>query len=81
MISWEGVRDYVKSITKFKPRDYQIDAIHDALRYNRKLLISPTASGKSLMIYALVRYFVGRKKRYYLLFLHFSCRTVCIRIL
>ena len=63
MISWEGVKDYVKSITKFKPRDYQIDAIHDALRYNRKLLISPTASGKSLMIYALVRYFVGRKKK------------------
>ena len=63
MISREGVIDYVKSITKFKPRDYQIDAIHDALRYNRKLLISPTASGKSLMIYALVRYFVGRKKK------------------
>ena len=63
MISWEGVKDYVKSITKFKPRDYQIDAIHDALRYNRKLLISPTGSGKSLMIYALVRYFVGRKKK------------------
>ena len=63
MISREGVIDYVKSITNFKPRDYQIDAIHDALRYNRKLLISPTASGKSLMIYALVRYFVGRKKK------------------
>ena len=63
MISWEGVKDYVKSITKFKPRDYQIDAIHDALRYNRKLLISPTASGKSLMIYAIVRYFVAKKQK------------------
>ena len=60
-ISKEGVREYIKSITTFKPRDYQIDAVYDALRYNRKLLISPTASGKSLMIYALVRYFVARK--------------------
>ena len=38
MISWEGVKDYVKSITKFKPRDYQIDAIHDALRYNKQYI-------------------------------------------
>ena len=60
-ISKEGVREYIKSITNFKPRDYQIDAVYDALRYNRKLLISPTASGKSLMIYALVRYFVAKK--------------------
>ena len=61
MISKEGVKDYMRSITTFKPRDYQIDAVYDALRYNRKLLISPTASGKSLMIYALTRYFVSRK--------------------
>ena len=60
-ISKEGIREYIKSITNFKPRDYQIDAVYDALRYNRKLLISPTASGKSLMIYALVRYFVAKK--------------------
>ena len=63
MISPEGVTDYVKSISKHKPRPYQIMGIHDALRHNRKLLLSPTASGKSLMIYALVRYFVGRKKK------------------
>ena len=60
-ISKEGIREYIKSITNFKPRDYQIDAVYDALKYNRKLLISPTASGKSLMIYALVRYFVAKK--------------------
>ena len=63
MISKEGVKDYMESITSFKPRDYQIDAVYDALRYNRKLLISPTASGKSLMIYAITRYFVGRKNK------------------
>ena len=60
MISKQGVKDYVKGISRHKPRDYQIEAIYDALRYNRKLLISPTASGKSLMIYGISRYFVEK---------------------
>ena len=62
MISKGGVKDYMTAISKHKPRDYQIDGVYDALRHNRKLLISPTASGKSLMIYAIVRYFVETKK-------------------
>jgi superfamily II DNA or RNA helicase len=61
MISLEGIADYMTSISKHKPRDYQINAVYDALRYNRKLLISPTASGKSLMIYTIVRYFTERE--------------------
>ena len=61
MISVEGVSDYMKSISKHEPRDYQVDAVYDALRYNRKLLISPTASGKSLMIYSIVRYFAEKE--------------------
>ena len=61
-ISREGVKDYVTSISKYKPRDYQVDGIYDALKHNRKLLISPTASGKSLMIYGIVRYFVERSQ-------------------
>jgi len=61
-ISLEGVKDYINSISKYQPRDYQIDGVYDALRHNRKLLISPTASGKSLMIYSIVRYYVGNKK-------------------
>jgi superfamily II DNA or RNA helicase len=62
MVSLSGVSDYMNKISKHKPRDYQIDAVYDALRYNRKLLISPTASGKSLMIYTIVRYFVDNNK-------------------
>ena len=62
MISKEGVKDYMKAISKHKPRDYQIEGVYDALRHNRKLLISPTASGKSLMIYSIVRYFVEQRK-------------------
>jgi len=59
-VSMGGVKDYMKSITHFEPRDYQIEAVYDALRYNRKLLISPTASGKSFMIYTIVRYHVAK---------------------
>ena len=61
-ISKEGVKDYMTAISKYKPRPYQIDGVYDALRHNRKLLISPTASGKSLMIYSIVRYYVENKK-------------------
>ena len=61
-ISKEGVKDYMIAISKHKPRDYQIDGVYDALRNNRKLLVSPTASGKSLMIYSIIRYFVENKK-------------------
>ena len=60
MISKEGVKDYMTAISKYKPRDYQVEGVYDALRHNRKLLISPTASGKSLMIYSIVRYYVEK---------------------
>ena len=62
-ISYEGVKDYMNAICTHSPRNYQIDGVYDALRYNRKLLISPTASGKSLMIYSLVRYYVDKNKK------------------
>ena len=60
MISPEGVSDYIKSISVHKPRGYQIKGVYDALKNYRKLLISPTASGKSLMIYSITRYHVER---------------------
>ena len=59
----EGVKDYMASICSFSPRPYQVEGVHDALRYNRRLLISPTASGKSLMIYSLVRYYVDKGQK------------------
>ena len=61
-ISKEGVRDYMTAISRHAPRDYQVEGVYDALRHNRKLLISPTASGKSLMIYSVVRYYVERQQ-------------------
>lgn len=37
-------------------RDYQLDAFIHAIRSRRALLLSPTASGKSLIIYLITRY-------------------------
>ena len=41
-----------------EPREYQVDAIEHGIRKHRSLLLSPTASGKSLIIYILVRYYM-----------------------
>ena len=63
LITPEGGAGFVKSLhLPVKVRDYQYQAIYECLRYNRRLLLSPTASGKSLMIYALVRYHVNIKR-------------------
>ena len=61
-ISFEGVKDYMTSISKYAPREYQVEGVYDALKHNRRLLISPTASGKSLMIYSIVRYYVEKQQ-------------------
>ena len=41
------------------PKDYQLEAIQHGLRTRSGLLVSPTASGKSLIIYLLMRYFLA----------------------
>ena len=53
----EGIGDWIKTLRlPHKVRDYQYKGIYEALRNRRKLLLSPTGSGKSLMIYALARF-------------------------
>ena len=42
-------------------RDYQMDAFTHAVRNNRSLLLSPTASGKSLVIYLLSRWYESNR--------------------
>jgi superfamily II DNA or RNA helicase len=39
------------------PRGYQVEAFTHAVKKRRALLLSPTASGKSFIIYLLIRYF------------------------
>ena len=53
--------DALKITSQGKPievRDYQLAAISTAIRKHRSLLLSPTASGKSLIIYVLIRYYM-----------------------
>lgn len=47
----------------FVPRDYQNNAVVHALKSDRALLLSPTASGKSFIIYLLTRYHVESSQR------------------
>jgi superfamily II DNA or RNA helicase len=44
------------------PHDYQERGIIHAIQSNRCLLLSATASGKSLMIYVLLRYYLAKTK-------------------
>ncbi len=47
--------DGLKSTVKI--RDYQLDAVQHSIRNGRSILVSPTASGKSFIIYILIRYY------------------------
>ena len=65
----DEVTEFVKSLniaSKGQPleiRDYQIEAIHKAINDGRRLLLSPTGSGKSYIIYCLIRWHELRGRR------------------
>jgi len=49
--------DFIRTLNlPFEPRDYQIQSFVHAIRNKRLLLLSPTASGKSLILYLIIRY-------------------------
>lgn len=61
----EDHKKYIDSLTitdskgsEISPRDYQKTGVLNALSNKRTILQSPTASGKSLMIYFLARYYM-----------------------
>ena len=59
----EGTAAFVRALRlPFKVRDYQLKGIYTAIKFRRKLLLSPTGSGKSLIIYALVRWHLLKKR-------------------
>lgn len=59
-ITPEGVSGYMTHISNLSPYDYQVNAVYECLRYNRKTIISATSSGKSYMIYSIVRYYATK---------------------
>ena len=61
------VRAFVEDFLDVHSRDkklvlheHQAEAIHHALEQERCLLLSPTASGKSLIVYSLVRFYLDK---------------------
>lgn len=53
---------FVQSLKpKYDPRDYQVKGVVDCIRNHRALILSPTGSGKSLMIYMLSRFYPMKK--------------------
>lgn len=54
----EQAKDFARLIkTTYEPKDYQIDCFVNAVRNRRSLSLSPTASGKSFMIYLITRFY------------------------
>ena len=49
--------DFIKTLNlPFEVRDYQLQSFVQCIRNKRRLVLSPTASGKSLILYLIVRY-------------------------
>lgn len=64
LVTPEGVKDFVDSIAKnLKVREYQYKAIYESLKNYRKIILSPTGSGKSLMIYSVVRFLANSNNK------------------
>lgn len=63
-ISLKLVTEYVDKLNLYgrgnpiDVREYQYDAVHKALSNKRQLLVSPTSSGKSLIIYSVIRWHI-----------------------
>ena len=59
--SLKEAKEFVAKIKPtIEPRDYQLEAFVHGVRERRALLLSPTASGKSFIIYLLTRYYNAR---------------------
>lgn len=59
----EKILGYLKTLTKHEPRDYQISTLTACVESNRGVFLSPTGSGKSMIIYLLCRYLLGQGRR------------------
>jgi len=68
-LDYNWFREFIDSLNltasdkKIEPRDYQLTAIEHALETKRSLLLSPTASGKSLIIYCAMRYYLEKRDK------------------
>jgi superfamily II DNA or RNA helicase len=64
-IDVKDIMDFIKSLNihskgnQIEVRDYQFNAICESIRKKRAILLSPTGSGKSLIIYVLMRWYMA----------------------
>jgi len=61
--SEQEAHTFVQSLSlpeQIQLRDYQFNTLVQSVRNRRQLIVSPTGSGKSLILYCLVRYFLFR---------------------
>ena len=62
-VNCEKAKDFICSLKptamgkEIEPHEHQVDAFCHAVNQSRCVILSPTASGKSLIIYSLVRYY------------------------
>ena len=57
-------KQFIKGLNlPFEVRDYQLDAFAHAIKKRRSLMLSPTASGKSLIIYIITAYLMTKMYR------------------
>jgi superfamily II DNA or RNA helicase len=65
-ISEEKITEYIDNLklaskgNQLEVRDYQYDAVINMLKTKRNIIISPTSSGKSMMIYSKMRYHLDK---------------------
>lgn len=68
-VEYEDVQSYAESLNlhgRGEPidiREYQLEAVHTALNDARCVLLSPTGSGKSLIIYTLARWHLENERK------------------
>lgn len=63
-VSEHELKEFIKTLNlpeNYQVRDYQFDSVLKCIRSNRRTLLSPTSSGKSLMIYILMNWYQQHK--------------------
>lgn len=71
--SWENLDETVKAAEKFLDNiklpfelyEEQRDAFLTFVKSNRRLILSPTSSGKSMIIYLIMRFFLANRSKHY----------------
>ncbi len=68
-VSFETISKFVDELNihsngeKLEKRDYQIHSVFTSIKNKRRILLSPTSSGKSYVIYCIIRWLIEHNKR------------------